>query len=179
MVLHNIVKVKLRKKHVSSYMVYRIVFLLCASRFKVYYYEKNVNCDGKTKVGEGEILYIAPRHPGKRVKTSPYVTWEQALRDIDEDLEAGLWGAGPQLSSEEADRLTFCCCECCHGNTCRGLSEATCGVFPQHSTANQLFTPTQFSAYHREGYRASMEAKVAQFVSDEKEVTSAPGTNIV
>ena len=71
------------------------LFFSCAYRFKVYYYEKNVNCDGKTKVGEGEILYIAPRHPGKRVKTSPYVTWEQALRDIDEDLEAGRGALDP------------------------------------------------------------------------------------
>ncbi|PFX15147.1 hypothetical protein AWC38_SpisGene20645 [Stylophora pistillata] len=136
------------------------------SRFKVHYYDKNVNSDGKTKVGEGEILYIVPRHPDKAVKTTPYVTWEEALRDMDEDLEAGLWGAGPELSSEEANRLTFCCCECCHGNTCRSLSEALCGVFQQHSTNHQFFTPATFAAYQREGYRASMEAKVAEFVSN-------------
>lgn len=140
----------------------------------MYYYDKNPYSDGKTKVGEGEVLYIAPRHPDKAVKTSPYVTWEEALRDIDVDLEAGVWGAGPELSAEEADRLTFCCCECCHGNTCRGLSEAMCGVFPQHSTNNQFFTPTMFSAYHREGYRASMEAKVADFVSDESAIPRTP-----
>ena len=52
------------------------------------YYEKNVNSDGKTKVGEGEVLFIAPRHPDKGVKMSPYVTWEDALRDIDVDLDA-------------------------------------------------------------------------------------------
>ena len=133
----------------------------------MHYYDKNLHSDGKTKVGEGEVLYIAPRHPSKAVKTSPYVTWEEALRDIDVDLEAGLWGAGPELSAEEANRLTFCCCECCHGNTCLGLSAAMCGTFPHHSTNNQFFTPTMFSAYHREGYRASMEAKVAEFVSDD------------
>ncbi|PFX15894.1 hypothetical protein AWC38_SpisGene19857 [Stylophora pistillata] len=59
-------------------------------KFKVHYYDKNVNSDGKTKVGEGEILYIVPRHPDKAVKTTPYVTWEEALGDMDEDLEAGL-----------------------------------------------------------------------------------------
>ena len=134
------------------------------TRFKVQYYEKNVNSDGKTKVGEGEVLFIAPRHPDKGVKTSQYVTWEDALRDIDLDLEARFWGAGPELSAEEVDRLTFGCCESCHGNTCRGCSEAMCGTFPQHSTNNQFFTPTMFSAYHREGYRASMEAKVEEFL---------------
>lgn len=155
-----------------------LFFFFFFSRFKVHYYDKNVNSDGKTKVGEGEILYIVPRHPDKAVKTTPYVTWEEALRDMDEDLEAGLWGAGPELSSEEANRLTFCCCECCHGNTCRSLSEALCGVFPQHSTNHQFFTPTMFAAYHREGYRASMEARVAEFVSNRQQ-PSALGTIFV
>ena len=141
----------------------------------MYYYDKNPDSDGKTKVGEGEVLYIVPRHPQKAAKNSTeYVTWEEALRDIDVDLEAGLWGTGPELSAEEADRLTFCCCECCHGNTCRGLSEVICGSFPHHSTNNQFLTPTMFSAYHREGYRASMEAKVADFVSDEPAVPGSP-----
>ena len=97
------------------------------------------------------------------------MTWQDALHDIDVDLEEGLWGTGPELSAEEVQRLTFCCCECCHGNACPGLSEMLCGAFPQHSTNNQLFTPTMFSAYHREGYRASMEAKVEDFLSDEFE----------
>ena len=109
-------------------------------------------------VGEGEILYIAPRHPSKAVKTQEYVTWADVLSDTDVELPADQWGNGPKLTTEEADRLTFGCCECCHGNACRGLSEAMCGAFPQHSTNNQFFTPTMFSAYHREGYRASMEA---------------------
>lgn len=56
----------------------------------MHYYEKNANNDRKTKVGEGEVLYIASRHPDKGVKTSEYVTWKGALRDIDGDLEAGL-----------------------------------------------------------------------------------------
>ena len=57
--------------------------------------------------------------------------------------------------------------ECCHGDACRGLSEAICGAFPQHLTINQCFTPTMFSAYHREGCRASMEAEVEEFMFDE------------
>lgn len=140
----------------------------------MHYYEKNINSDGNTKVGEGEVLFIAPRHPNKGVKTSPYVTWEEALRDINVDLEAQFWGDGPELSAEEVDRLTFGCCECCHGNICCGLSEAMCGVFPQHSTNNQFFTPIMFSAYHREGYRASMEAKVEDFLSGAPEMSTSP-----
>lgn len=76
----------------------------------MHYYERNVNNDEKAKVGEGEVLYTAPRRPEKGVKTSEYVTWEEALRDIEWDLEAGLWGTGPELSAEEVGRLTFCCC---------------------------------------------------------------------
>ena len=140
----------------------------------MYYYDKNHDSDGNTKVGEGEVLYITPRHPNKAEKTLNYMTWEKTLRDIDVDLEAGLWGTGPELSAKEADRLTFCCCECCHGNTCCGLSEAICGSFPHHSTNNQFLTPAMFSAYHREGYRASMEAKVAGFVSDKPAIPGSP-----
>ena len=139
----------------------------------MHYYDKNTHSDGKTKVSEGEVLFIAPRHPDKGKRTLPYVTWADALRDIDVDLEAGFWGAGPELSAEEADRLTFCCCECCHGDTCRGLSEVMCGAFPHHSTNNQFFSPTMFSAYHREGYCASMEAKVDEFISDESDTPIA------
>ena len=45
--------------------------------------------------------------------------------------------------------------------------EAICGAFPQHLTINQYFTPTMFSAYHREGCRASMETEVEEFMFDE------------
>ena len=132
------------------------------------YYQKNTNGEGKTKVGEGEVLYIVSRHPSKAAaKTKQYVTWEDALRDIKVELPTDQWGTGPELKAEEADRLTFGCCECCHGNKCLGFSEAMCGAFPQHSTGNQFFTPTMFSAYHREGYRASMEAKVEEFLNEE------------
>ena len=125
-------------------------------RFKVQYSDK----DPKTMVGEGEILLIAPRHPDKIVLKTPHKTWD----DVGVDLEAKNWGLGPQLTAEEADRLTFCCCEFCHGSMCHGLSKWICGVFPQHSTANQFFTPVMFTAYHREGYRACMEANATEFL---------------
>ena len=35
----------------------------------MHYYDKSTNGDGKTKVAEGEILYIKPRHPDKGVTT--------------------------------------------------------------------------------------------------------------
>ena len=150
-----------------SQYIYKLIivwFLKHTCRFKVHYYDKNPNGDGKTKVGEGEIIYIRPRHPDKGV--TPTLRCE-AWNDVDIDLERSLWGTGPELSAEEADRLTFYCCECCHGDTCRGFSEAVCGAFPQHVTINQCFTPSMFSAYHREGYRSSMEAEIEEFMSDE------------
>ena len=135
-------------------------------RFKVQYFDK----DPKTMVSEGEILLIAPRRPDKVVQKTPYETWG----DIGVDLEAGSWGPGPQLTAEEADRLTFCCCECCHGTKYRRLSEWMCGAFPQHSTGNQFFTPAMFTAYHREGYRACMESNAAEFLAEgERPVTAA------
>jgi len=119
-----------------------------------------------TKVGEGEILLISPRHPNKgiRIKTEEPVTWKKSLRDIDVDLEASKWGVSPQQTAGEVDTLTFCCCECCHGNKCQRPSGELCGVFPQHNTANQFFTPRMFSAYHREGYNACVEAEAAEFL---------------
>ena len=38
------------------------------------------------------------------------------------------------------------------------MSECCCNAFPQHSTANQFFTPRMFEAYHEEGRRACEEA---------------------
>lgn len=139
------------------------------------YYEKNSIFEPGTKVGEGEILLLAPRHPNKGIKKQERVTWKEALRDIDVDLEAGKWGVGPQLDAEEVDSLTFCCCECCHGSSLRGLSNAMCGVFPEHITANQFFTPRMFRAYHSEGYNACMEAEAAEFLGavHEVEMTSS------
>ncbi|XP_078369692.1 uncharacterized protein LOC144653543 [Oculina patagonica] len=139
-------------------------------RFKVYYYEKKSIFEDGIKVGEGEVLLLSPRHPDSGIKTQERVTWKEALRDIDVDLEAGKWGLGPQIDSEEAERLTFCCCDCCHGNSLRWLSKALCGTFPQHITANQFFTPRMFSAYHSEGYNACVQAEAAEFLGAAQEV---------
>ena len=133
-------------------------------RFKVHYYEKKSFFEEGTKVSEGEVLLISPRHPAKGINTQEGVTWKEALRDIDVDLEAGAWGRGPQLDAKEADRLTFCCCECCHGDSLQWLSKMMCSTFPQHITANQFFTPRVFAAYHSEGYNACVEAEAAEFL---------------
>ena len=113
------------------------------------------------------MLFIVPRHPNKGIKMTEPMTRKDALSDIDEDLDESQWGSGPELYAKDVDRLTFCCCECCHGYSCQGFSEGICGSFPQHSTSNQFFTPAMFAAYHREGYRACLEANAAEFLSEE------------
>ena len=133
-------------------------------RFKVIYYDKESSYSEGVKVGEGNVMILCPRHPEKGTSKGERVTWKEALRDIDVDLEAADWGAGPQQDAEEVDTLTFCCCECCHGTICQRLSKAMCGAFPQHSTANQFFTPRMFTAYHREGYYACLENEAAEFL---------------
>ena len=136
----------------------------------MHYYGKKSKFEKGTKVGEGEVLLVSPRHPDKGTKRQERVTRKEALRDIDVDLEAGKWGSGPQQDAQEVDSLTFCCCECCHGITFQGLSNAMCGAFPQHITANQFFTPRMFRAYHSEGYNASVEAEAAEFLGAVQEV---------
>ena len=133
-------------------------------RFKVVYFEKEDKYSEGAKVGEGEILLISPRHPNKGVHREEPVSWKETLRDIDVDLEAARWGESPQQVADEVDDLTFCCCECCHSAKCQKLSNCLCGVFPEHITANQFFTPRMFSAYHREGYNACVEAEAAEFL---------------
>lgn len=129
------------------------------------YYSKEPDSGAENLVGEGQILFIAPRHPNKGVHMEEHVTWKEALHDINVDLEEGLWGTGPELDADEVDRLTFCCCEACHNLCCASASAYCCGSFPLHSSANQLFTPAMFSAYHCEGYRAATEAKAVEFLS--------------
>ena len=73
---------------------------------------------------------------------------------------------GMVLKEDDVSKLTLCCCECCHQKACYGLSKMFCNVFPQHNTANQFFTPRMFSAYHREGYRACVEANAGGFLND-------------
>ena len=130
-------------------------------RFKVEYHELTENED--EKVGEGEILYILPRHPGQGLPWEGR-KWDEIIDEIKIDIEADRWGSGPEMDAHEVDRLTCCCCECCHCHALKLLTEPWCGVFPNHRTANQFFTPAMFSAYHREGYRACMEARASEFL---------------
>ena len=135
-------------------------------RFKVHYYEKDNeqgedkkenNNVGDNEVDEGEVILIAPRHPENGIPLNPdRVIQEEDWRNI---VGSGDWGPGPDLEAAEVDRLTGCCCECCH---CSLLGR---GDFPQHKTANQFFTPAMFSAYHREGYRACVEADADNFLN--------------
>ena len=146
-------------------------------RFKVHYYEKD-NEHGEDKKGdEGEVILIAPRHPENGIpQHRDRVIQEEDWRNI---VGSGDWGPGPDLEAAEVDRLTGCCCECCHCDSCcvcsctnkccSCLRKCCWGVFPQHSTANQFFTPAMFSAYHREGYRACVEADAANFLLESKE----------
>ena len=131
----------------------------------MHYYEKRFISEEGTKIGEGEILLLAPRHPSKGIRKQKQIC-KEPLPHIDVDLEAGKWGTGLQQNAEEVDSLTCCCCDCCHRSWLQCLSpECLCGVFPRHSTANQFFTPRMFTAYHCEGYNACLEAEAAEFLS--------------
>ena len=111
-------------------------------------------------------MMIRPRDPRKGDQ-SEVKTWEE----FGFNLEPNDWGNSPYLTGEEVDKLTFCCCECCNKKSClSGLSELFCDKFPNTSTANQFFTPLQFSAYHREGYRACIEAQAAEFLMEEQDI---------
>jgi hypothetical protein len=137
-------------------------------RFMVKYYDKIDT--GFVEAGQGEILLLAPRHPkeGFDFPSGKDSTWGEYTRDTNIKLDPRDWGPGPVLNDADVDRLTFCCCECCHCNVgvCRFISSKLCFAFPSHSTVNQFFTPSQFSTYHREGYRSCIEADVETFLSD-------------
>lgn len=110
-------------------------------------------------------MISAPRHPNKGVPPQDGMgtTWA----DYGEDLDTKDWGLGPVLSAEEVDRLTFCCCECCHTSfgCVSKISEKLCMGFPSTSTINQFFTPSLFTAYHREGYRTCVESAAEEFLT--------------
>ena len=143
----------------------------------MHYYEKNDILERGRKVGEGEILLLAPRHPNKGMKQE-CVTWKEALGDINDDFKAGKWGKWPQQNAEEVDSLTCCCCDCCQRSWLQSLSpDCLCGVFPRHSTANQFFTPRMFAAYHCEGYNACLEAEAAEFLGARQDVEMASPTD--
>lgn len=142
-------------------------------RFKVSYYDKNPR-GGYLEVGKGEIMIIAPRHPNNGEKPSPDMetTWGQYTRDTGNELDPKEWGPGPVLQAEDVDRLTFCCCESCHSNSkvLRWISNKLCLGFPSTSTANQFFTPSLFTAYHREGYRACVQSGAEEFLTCEETI---------
>ena len=133
-------------------------------RFKVQYYDRY-----DAKLRDGEILFVAPRHPSESIPLIPETEQPKSWKDFGLQLDSNKWGESPELTDIEADRLTFCCCPCCHCYSssccsCRCISESLLGKFPHHITANQFFTPDTFSAYHREGYAACVEAGVADFL---------------
>ena len=136
-------------------------------KFKVKYYDQ---ADTDLPVSEGQILFIAPRHPSEvRITLIPETGKPKSWKDFDMQLDSDKWGESPELKQRDADRLTFFCCPCCHCysssySSCRSISERLLGKFPHHITANQFFTPDTFTAYHREGYAACVEAGVADFL---------------
>ena len=133
--------------------------------FRVEYFARPYGYINDVKIGEGEILILSPRHPFKGTPHQYLSTWEEYNTDTDQHLDPELWGPGPNLTADQTDALTFCCCECCHGLSCRTCSAPCVGTFPFHFTSNQLFTPEMFSVYHREGYRASLDGKIECFLN--------------
>lgn len=150
-------------------------------RFQVHYYDEEGNNTSK-----GEILFIAPRHPSESIPLKTIDEQPKAMNCDDSSERVSLtdnvskripwdieldhkdWGLSPELTEREADRLTCCCCVCCHYyGSSHCVSDALLGRFPHHKTANQFFTPEMFSAYHREGYAACIEAKIESFFKDE------------
>lgn len=133
-------------------------------RFLVHYYEKIGN--ETSKVGQGEIILLSPRHPDDGIVQFEDFKWKDFSDDhVTLDLDESDWGPGPYLKAPEVDRLTGCCCECCHLGLFRWLLKGLTERFPFTPTSNQLYTPAMFSAYHREGYRACVEAEADKFLS--------------
>ena len=127
------------------------MFLVCfINRFKVQYKKDNQ---------DGEILLLVPRKPSP----DDDMDAEDAAARSTDPFPAFDQPNGPHpgiaMKQPDVDKLTFCCCECCHRRSCHGCSSLFCKAFPQHITANQFFTPRMFEAYHREGYRACREAE--------------------
>ena len=133
-------------------------------KFKVRYFNKNLGKGESSKAEEGIILFLAPRHPSDDgIVGKQQTDWTEYEVDTGLKLERERWGDSPYLVEKDVDRLTGACCVCCHCACCKGFSELILGRFPHHSTANQFFTPDQFSAYHREGYRSLIEESLDEF----------------
>lgn len=144
---------------------YLLLTIYCLfDRFKVQY-DRNEGGGNH----DGEILLIVPRKPKNGVIDEEDAGDRSPGPLPDFDQPDGLL-RGMFLKEEDVDKLTFCCCECCHRLSCHGCSTWFCNAFPQHITANQFFTPRMFEAYHREGYRACTEAKADSFVSEWQQV---------
>ena len=113
---------------------------------------------------------VAPRSPIEKQSDSTNNASDQSnsetieVKDIGETSSARAGDSDQSrfkdLTKKEVERIEGCpngigCCECCHikgGPWCN-----CCFEFPRHPTMNQFYTPTMFSAYHREGYRACEE----------------------
>jgi len=149
-------------------------------RFKVQYYEKDVF--EKKLVGEGEVLLLMPRHPNDGLRQFQDKTWKDFDDgDVKLDLDESVWGPGPATKASEVDRLSGCCWECCHLKLCNVILNPLTGVFPLHSTFNQMFTRSQHVAYHREGYHACVEAEADTFFGDSEQdmtVTVQPSRSV-
>lgn len=122
-------------------------------RFKVCYQREESDEDS-----EGEILLITPRDSQHDESKAIDEIAGVDLHPLEEP--DGLFHDRVSNTS----KLTLCCCECCHRESCHGFSKIFCNAFPQHITANQFFTPQMFLAYHSEGYRACVEANADGFL---------------
>ncbi|XP_068683749.1 uncharacterized protein [Montipora foliosa] len=143
-------------------------------KFKVQYKEGQFGGSG-----DGEIMLITPRYPTDSVSCPPNHIPSVPLYPFNDEAD-GL-APGMCLKASDVDNLTWCCCPCCHGHQCWGLSAFCCDTFPQHSTLNQFFTSRMFAAYHREGYRACVEAEKDDFMKSYgiREQQSEDAINIV
>ncbi|CAH3128788.1 unnamed protein product [Porites lobata] len=137
-------------------------------KFRVEYKDKKGNTVDNEQTGKGEIMLILPRHPDEGTPSPIGLarSWEDYTRDTNQPMSGKKWGSGPDLEAGEVDRLTGCCCECCHVTCWRACCGVCCGIFPHHVTLNQFFTSAMYSAYHREGYRACLDAEIEHFFSD-------------
>ncbi len=139
-------------------------------KFRVHYYDKDLRTNRSKMVGEGQIILLVPRHPHQCEQYEDDLTWRGMGDCRSRDIRPNRWGHAPLLSADEVNQLTLACSECCHVSWYQCCSDPICGKFPHHVTANQFFTPAMFSAYHREGYMAAMDASAADFaVSDDNE----------
>ncbi|XP_048585480.1 uncharacterized protein LOC116617811 [Nematostella vectensis] len=125
---------------------------------------------------EGEILFVVPRRPGscqsEETGDLNEVRTEQPQPKGGTEEEKIHQNLDIPLTEEEVNRLTCCCCECCHSDKkcIQWFSEKICGTFPSHSTANAFFTKSLFRAYHREGFYACSKADAGKFLAQGQQI---------